>query len=110
MPCVEIKMVDPTGTEFPPGEIGQFLVRSPVMFSGYRNKPHATAQALVDGWYQTGDLGRQDDDGHFYIIDRAKDVIITGGENVSSVEVERALARHPSVSSVAVCDSGDQPE
>jgi long-chain acyl-CoA synthetase len=100
--------VDPAGTEVPPGEIGEFLVRSPVMFSGYRNKPDATAEAVVDGWYHTGDLGRRDEDGYLYVIDRAKDMIITGGENVYSVEVERALAQHPSVNSVAVVGAPDE--
>jgi acyl-CoA synthetase (AMP-forming)/AMP-acid ligase II len=108
MPFVEVAVVDPAGTEVPPGEIGEFLVRSPVMFSGYRNKPDATAEAVVDGWYHTGDLGRRDEDGYLYVIDRAKDMIITGGENVYSVEVERALAQHPSVNSVAVVGAPDE--
>ena len=107
MPFVEIKIVDADGTEVPTGAIGEFLVRSPVMFSGYRNKPDATAQAFTDGWYRTGDLGRRDEDGYLYVIDRAKDMIITGGENVYSVEVERALAQHPAVTSVAVVGAPD---
>lgn len=108
MPFVEIKIVDPDGVEVPPGSVGEFLVRSPVMFSGYRNKPDATDQAFADGWYRTGDLGRRDDEGYLYLIDRAKDMIITGGENVYSVEVERALAQHPAVTSVAVVGAPDQ--
>lgn len=107
MPFVEIKIVDPDGTEVPAGEIGEFLVRSPVMFSGYRNKPDATDQAFDHGWYRTGDLGRKDDEGYLYVIDRAKDMIITGGENVYSVEVERALAQHPEVTAVAVVGTPD---
>jgi long-chain acyl-CoA synthetase len=78
------------------------------MFSGYRNKPDATDQAFTDGWYRTGDLGRRDAEGYLYLIDRAKDMIITGGENVYSVEVERALAQHPAVTSVAVVGAPDQ--
>lgn len=108
MPFVEIKIVGPDGDEVPDGEIGEFLVRSPVMFSGYRNKPEATAEAVVDGWYRTGDLGRRDGEGYLYVVDRAKDMIVTGGENVYSVEVERALARHPAVTSVAVVGAPDE--
>ena len=69
---------------------------------GYWNKPDATAAALVDGWYHTGDLGYQDDDGFVYLVDRAKDMIVSGGENVYSTEVEEALAKHPAVLEVAV--------
>jgi long-chain acyl-CoA synthetase len=69
---------------------------------GYWNRPEATAAALVDGWYRTGDLARQDEDGYFFMVDRAKDMIISGGENVYSVEVEAVLARHPGVEEVAV--------
>lgn len=108
MPFVEVKIVDPDGAEVPIGEVGEFLVRSPVMFSGYRNKPDATEQAFTDGWYRTGDLGRRDQEGYLYVIDRAKDMIITGGENVYSVEVERALAQHPAVTSVAVVGAPDR--
>jgi acyl-CoA synthetase (AMP-forming)/AMP-acid ligase II len=107
MPFVEIRIVDPDGAEVPTGDIGEFIVRSPVMFSGYRNKPDATSEAFTDGWYRTGDLGRRDDRGYFYLVDRAKDMIITGGENVYSVEVERALVQHPSVASVAVVGAPD---
>jgi long-chain acyl-CoA synthetase len=77
------------------------------MFSGYWNQPSATAAALHEGWYRTGDLGRRDADGYYYIVDRAKDMIITGGENVYSVEVERALAAHPEVVAVAVVGAPD---
>lgn len=108
MPFVEIKVVDPDGVELPTGSVGEFLVRSPVMFTGYRNQPDASEQAFTDGWYRTGDLGRRDEEGYFYVIDRAKDMIITGGENVYSVEVERALAQHPAIASVAVVGAPDQ--
>jgi acyl-CoA synthetase (AMP-forming)/AMP-acid ligase II len=76
------------------------LVRSPLMFSGYWNQPEATAAVLTGGWYYTGDLGRRDDAGRLYLVDRLKDMIVTGGENVYSVEVEGALARHPAVAAV----------
>jgi long-chain acyl-CoA synthetase len=69
---------------------------------GYWNRPEATEQALVDGWYRTGDAARRDGDGYLYLVDRLKDMIITGGENVYSVEVETALAEHPAVAEAAV--------
>ncbi|HZZ49253.1 MAG TPA: AMP-binding protein, partial [Pseudonocardia sp.] len=107
MPFVEIRIVDPEGKEVPAGTIGEFHVRSPVMFSGYLNQPEATAAAVVDGWYRTGDLGRVDAEGNYYLVDRAKDMIISGGENIYSAEVERAVAQHPTVASVAVVGAPD---
>jgi acyl-CoA synthetase (AMP-forming)/AMP-acid ligase II len=104
---VEMRVVDTSFKDVPDGLVGEFLVRSPVMFSGYWNQPSATAAALREGWYRTGDLGRRDADGYYYIVDRAKDMIITGGENVYSVEVERALAAHPEVVAVAVVGAPD---
>jgi long-chain acyl-CoA synthetase len=77
-------------------------VRGPNVMQGYWTKPTETAAALVDNWYRTGDLGYQDDDGFVYLVDRAKDMIITGGENVYSTEVEDALYRHPAVLEAAV--------
>ena len=86
----------------PVGEVGELWVRGPNVMLGYWNRPDATAAALVDGWYRTGDLAREDEDGYFFMVDRAKDMIITGGENVYSVEVEAVLSRHPGVDEVAV--------
>lgn len=82
--------------------VGELWVRGPNVMLGYWNRPEATAAALVDGWYRTGDLARQDEDGYFFMVDRAKDMIITGGENVYSVEVEAVLSQHPAVEEVAV--------
>ncbi|MET8431130.1 long-chain-fatty-acid--CoA ligase [Nocardia sp. NPDC004860] len=107
LPLVEIKIVDPFGEERPDSEIGEVLVRSPWMFAGYWNRPDATASALVAGWYRTGDLGRRGLDGNLYLVDRLKDMIVTGGENVYSAEVERALLRHPAVRSAAVIGAPD---
>jgi acyl-CoA synthetase (AMP-forming)/AMP-acid ligase II len=104
---VEMRVVDTSFKDVPDGTVGEFLVRSPVMFSGYWNQPSATAAALHDGWYRTGDLGRRDADGYYYIVDRVKDMIITGGENVYSVEVERALSAHPEIIAVAVVGAPD---
>jgi acyl-CoA synthetase (AMP-forming)/AMP-acid ligase II len=108
MPGVELRIVDPTGRDLPAGEAGEVLVRSPWMFSGYWNKPDATATAIIDGWYHTGDGGIRDQDGNLFLVDRLKDMIVSGGENIYSAEVERALAAHPSVQSVAVVGAPDE--
>ena len=108
MPGVELRIVDANGRDLPAGEAGEVLVRSPWMFSGYWNKPDATATAIVDGWYHTGDAGILDKDGNLFLVDRLKDMIVSGGENIYSAEVERALAAHPSVQSVAVIGAPDE--
>jgi long-chain acyl-CoA synthetase len=84
------------------GQVGELAVRGPNVMAGYWNKPQQTAAALIDGWYRTGDLGYRDSRGYVYIVDRAKDMIVTGGENVYSTEVEEALYRHPAVAEAAV--------
>jgi long-chain acyl-CoA synthetase len=99
---VEVAVVDADGTRQPAGDVGEVVVRGANVMAGYWNKPRETASALVDGWYHTGDLGYQDDDGFVYLVDRAKDMIVTGGENVYSSEVEDALYRHPAVLEAAV--------
>ncbi|GHI93350.1 long-chain-fatty-acid--CoA ligase [Streptomyces olivaceus] len=86
----------------PPGELGEVVVRGHNVFSGYLGRPEATAEALVDGWFRTGDLGTKDGDGFLRIVDRKKDVIIRGGYNVYPREVEEVLARHPGIAQVAV--------
>ncbi|KMS68883.1 AMP-dependent synthetase [Streptomyces leeuwenhoekii] len=86
----------------PPGELGEVVVRGHNVFSGYLGRPEATAEALVDGWFRTGDLGTKDDEGFLRIVDRKKDVIIRGGYNVYPREVEEVLMRHPGVAQVAV--------
>jgi acyl-CoA synthetase (AMP-forming)/AMP-acid ligase II len=108
MPGVELRIVDPNGGDMAAGVTGEVLVRSPWMFSGYWNKPDATANAIVGGWYHTGDAGIRDKDGNLFLVDRLKDMIVSGGENIYSAEVERALAAHPSVQSVAVVGAPDQ--
>jgi acyl-CoA synthetase (AMP-forming)/AMP-acid ligase II len=108
MPGVELRIVDPNGRDLPTGAAGEVLVRSPWMFSGYWNKPDATAAAIVDGWYHTGDAGIRDRSGNLFLVDRLKDMIVSGGENIYSAEVERALAAHPSVQSVAVVGAPDE--
>lgn len=102
LPLIEVRIVDPEGREVAPGASGEFTVRGPNLFQGYWNQPEATAAVMKDGWYRTGDAGFRDTDGLLYIVDRVKDMIVTGGENVYSAEVEQALARHPAVKQCAV--------
>lgn len=98
----EIRLVDPLGEEVPFGAVGEIEVRGPMVTRGYWNLPEITARAFHDGWFRTGDGGRMDADGHLFIADRLKDMIISGGENVYSAEVEAALRSHPEVVDVAV--------
>src|SRR3954449_7432467 len=100
---VEARVVDPDHrTPVAVGEVGEVAVRGPNVMLGYWEKPEQTAAVLVDGWYHTGDLGRLDDEGYLYLVDRAKDMIVSGGENVYSTEVEDVLYRHPAVREAAV--------
>ena len=98
----EVKVVDHDGNEVPRGETGEVVARGDHVMRGYWGKPAETAEALRDGWMHTGDAGVMDDDGYLFIVDRIKDMIITGDENVYSVEVENALAKHPAVAQSAV--------
>ncbi|MGB8652657.1 MAG: long-chain-fatty-acid--CoA ligase [Mycobacteriales bacterium] len=99
---VEVRVLDPLGRPLPVGEVGEVAVRGPNVMSGYWAKPQDTARALVGGWYLSGDLGRLDDRGYLYLVDRAKDMVVTGGENVYSTEVEDVLYAHPAVLEAAV--------
>ena len=100
--CVEVRVVDGEGNEVPRGTVGEVVVRGPNVMQGYWNKPEQTAEALRDGWMHTGDGAWMDEDGFIFIADRLKDMIITGGENVYSAEVENAIAQHPAVAACAV--------
>lgn len=99
---VEIAIADESGVLLPTGAIGEILVRSSSVMLGYWKQPEQTAEVLRDGWMHTGDGGRLDEFGMLYVVDRMKDMIVSGGENIYSGEVESALATHPSVSQVAV--------
>ena len=107
---VEVKVVDPdTLDEVPIGQPGELWFRTPQLMEGYHNKPDATAEAITgDGWFRTGDIGRVDDEGFVFVEDRLKDMIISGGENIYSVEVERALTDHPAVLDAAVFGIPDE--
>ena len=104
----EVRIVDPDGRDLGFEEAGELLIRGEPLFSGYWRDPGATAAAFAEGgWYRTGDIGTLTADGYLYILDRAKDMIISGGENIYPAEVEAVLARHPAVADVAVLGRPD---
>jgi long-chain acyl-CoA synthetase len=106
---VEVVVVDlTTGAPAPAGTVGEVAIRGENVMQGYWNKPEATAAALSDGWYRTGDLGYMDEHAYLYLVDRAKDMIVSGGENVYSTEVEEVLYRHPAVLEAAVFGIPDE--
>ncbi|MGV0788271.1 long-chain-fatty-acid--CoA ligase [Mycolicibacterium sp. XJ2] len=110
IPGAEVRVVDPdTLNDAPAGEQGELWFRTPQLMKGYHNKPEATAEAITDdGWFRTGDIGRIDEDGYIFVEDRLKDMIISGGENIYSIEVERVIAEHPAVTDVAVIGVPDE--
>ena len=99
---VAARIVDDDMRDVPPGEVGEIVYRGPSVMSGYWQNPEATAEAFRGGWFHSGDLVRADEEGFLYVVDRKKDMIITGGENVYCAEVENALAAHPAVAELAV--------
>jgi long-chain acyl-CoA synthetase len=99
---VRMRLVGGDGADTPPGEVGEIAIAGHNVMKGYWGKPEATAEAIPDGWFRTGDLARCDEDGYYYIVDRKKELIIRGGYNVYPREVEEALYEHPAVSEVAV--------
>ncbi len=101
-PGSEVRVVDAEGRDCAPGEVGEVVIRSPQTMIGYWNLPEATAAAIRDGWFHSGDAGYMDADGYLYLYDRIKDMIISGGENVYPAEVESVLFEHPAVADVAV--------
>jgi long-chain acyl-CoA synthetase len=101
-PVSDLKITDPEGRILPAGEVGELWAKGPNIVRLYWNKPEATAQTFVDGWVRTGDLARLDDEGFCFIIDRAKDMLIRGGENIYCVEVENVLYEHPAVMDAAL--------
>ena len=97
MPTFEAKCIDANGADLPANEIGELVVRGAPVVKGYLNRPEATAESIVDGWLRTGDIAYIDDDGFIYLVDRAKDMVLRGGENVYCAEVENALFHHDAV-------------
>jgi fatty-acyl-CoA synthase len=98
----DLKIVDPSGVEVPTGQVGELLIKGPTVTPGYWNRPEANATSLADGWLRTGDAAYVDDEGFYYIVDRWKDMFISGGENVYPVEIEAILYRHPAVAMCTV--------
>lgn len=102
IPGTDVRILDEQGQELPSGEIGEVVVRGPNVMLGYWNKPEQTAAVLKDGAYWTGDLGYMDDEGFVFLVDRSKDMIVSGGENVYCTEVEEVLYKHEAVLEAAV--------
>lgn len=102
LPLIDLRIVDESGRDVPDGEPGELWIRSPSLASGYWRKPAATAAAFTDGWYHSGDIAVRDAAGLYYIHDRLKDMIVSGGENIYSTEIESVLSTHPAVAAVAV--------
>ncbi len=105
---IDAKIVDDMGNELGPNEPGELLLQSPVVTPGYWNNPQATAEAIRNGWFHTGDIVQKDEEGYFYVVDRKKDMFISGAENVYPAEVEQCLYGHPSISEVAVVGVPDE--
>ena len=104
----DFKIIGDDGSVVPAGERGELCIKSPANVLGYWNKPEATAEAFVDGWFHTGDVGYLDEDGFLYIVDRIKEIIIRGGENISCIEVEAGIYKHDSVEEAAVFGLPDE--
>jgi len=107
-PYLELDIWDESGASMPAGERGEVVLRGPKVFAGYWRDREATAKAFVGGWFHTGDIGVQDEDGFVYIVDRLKDMIVSGGENIASSEVERVLYEHDAVVEAAVVAQSDE--
>ncbi|QIV81888.1 fatty-acid--CoA ligase FadD5 [Mycolicibacterium frederiksbergense] len=102
IPTVSARIVDEDMNDVAVGQVGEIVYRAPTLMSGYWNNPKATAEAFADGWFHSGDLVRQDEEGYIWVVDRKKDMIISGGENIYCAEVENVLAAHPAIAEVAV--------
>jgi acyl-CoA synthetase (AMP-forming)/AMP-acid ligase II len=107
-PLVTVSIMDESGNLLPTKEVGEIVVRGSLVMRGYHHDPEATAVASAHGWHHTGDIGYLDDDNLLFIVDRAKDMVITGGFNVYSTEVEQAIMRHPAVQDCAVIGLPDE--
>jgi fatty-acyl-CoA synthase len=102
VPTVAARVVDDDMIDVPVGEVGEIVYRGPTLMAGYWNNPEATAEAFAGGWFHSGDLVRQDEEGYVWVVDRKKDMIISGGENIYCPEIENVLASHPDITEVAV--------
>ncbi|MCZ6635178.1 MAG: AMP-binding protein [bacterium] len=104
---VEIRIFDPDDNELPHGQLGEIVTRSDLVMKGYWRNPEATAETLRNGWLHTGDIGYMDEKGYLFIMDRSKDLIISGGENIYPREIEEVIIQHPAVREVAVVGAPD---
>ena len=102
LPLIEFRIVDAEGNDVPDGQAGELLIRQPSITKGYWGQPEAFGTVMQNGWYRSGDIARRDAEGLYYIVDRAKDMIVSGGENIYSAEIENVLSTHPAVAGVAV--------
>lgn len=102
VPVCDVKIMSPEDEQVAVGQLGEIWIRGPNVVKGYWNRPDATAEAITDGWLRSGDLGYVDEDGFFYVVDRAKDMLVRGGENVYSVEIEDILYSHPDIMDAAI--------
>lgn len=102
LPGQQVAVIDPEGRHLPAGEVGEVAIAGPTVMVGYLDKPEETARTIVDGWLHTGDVGRFDEDGYLVLVDRVKDMIIRGGENIYPKEIETVLYQHPDVLEAAV--------
>jgi fatty-acyl-CoA synthase len=108
VPTVSARVVDQDMNDVPVGQVGEIVYRAPTLMAEYWNNPRATAEAFAGGWFHSGDLVRQDEEGYVWVVDRKKDMIISGGENIYCAEVENALADHPAIREVAVIGRPDE--
>ena len=108
VPFLQARVVDEEGRPLPPGQAGELVCRGPNVMQGYYKNPKATREAIKDGWLYTGDVATVDEEGYFYIVDRKKDMIISGGENIYPREIEEVLFRHPAIADVAVIGIPDE--
>jgi len=108
IPTVAARVVDENMNDVAVGDVGEIVYRAPTLMAGYWNNPKATAEAFAGGWFHSGDLVRQDEEGYVWVVDRKKDMIISGGENIYCAEVENALAAHPAIVEVAVIGRPDE--
>ena len=107
IPTVAARVVDDNMNDVGIGQVGEIVYRAPTLMAGYWNNPKATAEAFAGGWFHSGDLVRQDEEGYVWVVDRKKDMIISGGENIYCAEVENVLAAHPAIAEVAVIGRAD---
>ena len=108
MPSFEVKVVDDAGETLPPGQPGELWVKGSSVIKGYINRPDATAESITDGWLHTGDVARLDEDDFIFLVDRKKDMVLRGGENIYCAEVEATLHQHPAVAECCVFGVPDQ--